>query len=105
MKEERMKIRDREKRRKPKTPTFKTSRNKKIPFIDSNHTQDVFTTRKVIFLKLISHSFCKVRKYRHVYLAARHMALFSASRARFSAGDRSLSGATASSGLCMRSLS
>lgn len=39
------------------------------------------------------------------YRAARHMALFSASRARFSAGDRSLSGATASSGLCMRSLS
>lgn len=33
------------------------------------------------------------------------MALFSASRARFSAGDRSLSGARASSGLCMRSLS
>lgn len=40
-----------------------------------------------------------------VYLAALHMALFSASRARFSAGDRSLSPAGASSGLCILSRS
>lgn len=40
-----------------------------------------------------------------VYLAALHMALFSASRARFSEGERSLSPAGASSGLCILSRS
>lgn len=40
-----------------------------------------------------------------LYLAALHMALFSASSARFSAGDKSLSADTLSSGLCTRILS
>lgn len=53
----------------------------------------------------LSSGFIYMRWWLLLYLAALHIALFSASRALFSAGERSLSRATLSSGLCTRILS